>query len=188
MIAAILFVYMIMVALYDSYLYPFVVLFSIPVAIVGAMLALALTMKSLSIFSILGLIMLIGLVGKNAILLVDRTNQMRNEQQLPVREALREAGQTRLRPILMTTASMIVGMMPIALSTSSGSEWKSGLAWALIGGLLSSLLLTLVLVPAVYLKLDAWRETLPEFFRKLVNRWAGKNIVAVSDVEFTQSK
>ncbi len=188
MIAAILFVYMIMVALYDSYLYPFVVLFSIPVAIVGAMLALALTMKSLSIFSILGIIMLIGLVGKNAILLVDRTNQMRTEEHLSVSEALREAGQTRLRPILMTTASMIVGMMPIALSTSSGSEWKSGLAWALIGGLLSSLLLTLVLVPAVYLKLDAWRETLPEFFRKLVKRWMGKNIVAVSDVEFTKGE
>jgi len=114
--AAILFVYMIMVALYDSYLYPFVVLFSIPVAIVGALLALALTMKSLSIFSILGIIMLVGLVGKNAILLVDRANQMKRERGLGTFEALMEAGETRLRPILMTTVAMVFGMMPIALS------------------------------------------------------------------------
>ena len=170
MVAAILFVFMIMVALYDSYIYPFVVLFSIPVAVIGAFLALALTMKSLSIFTLLGIIMLIGLVGKNAILLVDRTNQMRREQNLSVFDALMEAGQTRLRPILMTTASMIVGMMPIATSLSSGSEWKSGLAWALIGGLVSSLLLTLVLVPVVYSKVDEWRETVPAFIARLLKK------------------
>jgi len=84
LMAAILFVYMIMVALYDSYVYPFVVLFSIPVAIIGALLALALTMKALNIFTMLGMIMLVGLVGKNAILLVDRTNQMRSEKKMPV--------------------------------------------------------------------------------------------------------
>jgi HAE1 family hydrophobic/amphiphilic exporter-1 len=170
MVAAILFVFMIMVALYDSYIYPFVVLFSIPVAVIGAFLALALTMKSLSIFTLLGMIMLIGLVGKNAILLVDRANQMRREQQLGVYEALMEAGQTRLRPILMTTASMIVGMMPIATSLSSGSEWKSGLAWALIGGLISSLLLTLVLVPVVYSKVDEWREAVPARVARLLKK------------------
>jgi HAE1 family hydrophobic/amphiphilic exporter-1 len=167
MVAAVLFVFMIMVALYDSYIYPFVVLFSIPVAVIGAFLALALTMKSLSIFTILGMIMLIGLVGKNAILLVDRANQMRREKELSVFDALIEAGQTRLRPILMTTASMIVGMMPIATSLSSGSEWKSGLAWALIGGLISSLLLTLVLVPVVYSKVDELRVSVPAFMRRV---------------------
>lgn len=163
--AAILFVYLIMVALYDSFLYPLVVLFSIPVAVIGAFLALALSMKALSIFTILGIIMLVGLVGKNAILLVDRTNQMRREENLPTHEALVEAGQTRFRPILMTTASMIVGMMPIAVGASAGSEWKSGLAWALIGGLFSSLLLTLVLVPVVYSKIDAWRTALPRLLK-----------------------
>ena len=168
--AAILFVYMIMVALYDSYVYPFVVLFSIPVAAIGAFLALALTAKALNIFSMLGMIMLVGLVGKNAILLVDRTNQMRKELHLPTTEALLEAAQTRLRPILMTTASMIVGMSPIAFSISSGSEWKSGLAWALIGGLTSSLLLTLVLVPVMYVKVDQWREAVPAFLTRLVGR------------------
>jgi HAE1 family hydrophobic/amphiphilic exporter-1 len=158
--AAILFVYMIMVALYDSFVYPFVVLFSIPVAVIGAFLALALTMKALNIFTMLGIIMLVGLVGKNAILLVDRTNQMRREKSLSVHDALVEAAQTRLRPIIMTTASMVVGMSPIAFSLSAGSEFKSGLAWALIGGLVSSLLLTLVLVPVVYSTVDQWRVAL----------------------------
>jgi HAE1 family hydrophobic/amphiphilic exporter-1 len=170
MMAAILFVYLIMVALYNSFVYPFVVLFSIPVALVGAFLALALTMNALNIFTMLGMIMLIGLVGKNAILLVDRTNQMRREQHLPTREALLEAGQTRLRPIVMTTASMIVGMSPIAFGVSAGSEWKSGLAWALIGGLTSSLLLTLVLVPVVYEKVDEWREKVPALMHRLMKK------------------
>ena len=152
--AAILFVFMIMVALYDSYIYPFVVLFSIPVSFVGALYGLALTNKSLSIYSMLGMIMLMGLVAKNAILLVDRANQMKLERGLSTYEALLESAGTRLRPILMTTFSMVIGMMPIALSTSAGSEAKTGLAVALIGGLLSSLMLTLVLVPVVYQWVD----------------------------------
>jgi len=166
MIAGILFVYLIMVALYDSYVYPFVVLFSIPVAVVGAMLALAITGKSLSIFSMLGIIMLIGLVAKNAILLVDRTNQTRAENGLSVYDALIEAGQSRLRPILMTTLTMIFGMLPIALSKAPGTEWKSGLAWALVGGLTSSMFLTLLLVPVMYMKVDEWRTKIPSFFKK----------------------
>ena len=166
--AAILFVFLIMVALYDSWAYPFIVLFSIPVALIGALLALALTMKTLSIFSLLGFIMLAGLVGKNAILLVDRTNQMRLERGLSVKDAFLEAAETRLRPILMTTMTMVFGMSPIAFSTSAGSEWKSGLAWALIGGLLSSLMLTLVLVPVMYVKVDQCRESVPVFFGRLL--------------------
>ena len=147
--AAILFVYLIMVALYDSYLYPFVVLFSIPVAFTGALLSMALNMKALGIFPILGIIMLIGLVAKNAILLVDRANQMRLEGESII-DSLLDSGKVRLRPIMMTTIAMILGMLPIALSHSSGAEWKTGLSWALIGGLSSSLLLTLVLVPVIY--------------------------------------
>jgi hydrophobic/amphiphilic exporter-1 (mainly G- bacteria), HAE1 family len=166
MFTGVLFIYLIMVALYDSYVYPFVVLFSLPLAMVGAMVALAATGKAMSIFTMLGIIMLTGLVAKNAILLVDRTNQMRLEKGLSVYEALLEAAQSRLRPILMTTLTMIFGMMPIALSTSSGSEWKSGLAWALIGGLSSSLLLTLVVIPVVYMKVDEWKVTIPGFFSK----------------------
>jgi HAE1 family hydrophobic/amphiphilic exporter-1 len=145
-----------MVALYDSYIYPFVVLFSIPVAVVGALLALALSMQPLSIFSILGMIMLIGLVAKNAILIVDFANQLKAEGKNSV-EALIESGKTRLRPILMTTLSMITGMMPIAFAHGAGAEWKSGLAWVLIGGLTSSMVLTLVVVPCVYLIIDVFK-------------------------------
>lgn len=172
-LAAILFTYMIMVALYNSFVYPFIVLFSIPLAIIGALLALAIMMKSLNIFSILGIIMLVGLVGKNAILLVDRTNA-RMEAGDKVYDAIIDAGKMRLRPILMTTLTMIFGMMPIALSTSSGSEWKSGLAWALIGGLTSSLFLTLIIVPIVYSKVEELRVALPDFIKsKFGRRFAG---------------
>jgi len=152
-LASILFVYLIMVALYDSYFYPLVVLFSIPLAIIGALLALGLSMQALTIFSILGMIMLVGLVGKNAILLVDFTNQLKAEGMDTV-TALIEAGRVRMRPILMTTFSMIFGMLPIALAQGAGSEWKNGMAWALIGGLTSSLFLTLIVVPVVYLIFD----------------------------------
>lgn len=168
-LAGILFTYLIMVALYNSWVYPFVVLFSIPVAMIGALLALALTMKSMSIFSMMGIIMLIGLVGKNAILLVDRANQNK-EAGMGTFDALMEAGKTRLRPIVMTTVAMICGMIPVALHASAGAEWKSGLAWALVGGLTSSLVLTLVVVPIVYYKMDAWRERVPALFGKLLGR------------------
>lgn len=151
--ASILFVYLIMVALYDSWIYPFVVMFSIPVAMVGAFLALALSMSVLDIFTMLGIIMMVGLVAKNAILLVDFANQAKAEG-LSTVEALIEAGRTRLRPILMTTLAMAIGFLPIALAKGAGSEWKNGLAWALIGGLTSSMILTLLIVPVVYLFMD----------------------------------
>lgn len=169
MLAGILFVYMIMVALYNSYRYPLVVLFSIPVAMIGALVALALAGKTLSFFSMVGIIMLMGLVSKNAILLVDFTNKLR-EEGMELKEALLEAGRERLRPILMTTMTMILGMMPIAVSTSAGAEWKSGLAWVLIGGLTSSMLLTLVLVPAVYMTIDRFTNWVASTYRKLFRR------------------
>lgn len=145
----ILLVYLIMVALYENALYPFVVMFSIPVALVGAFLALALTMEPLSVFAIVGLIMLLGLVSKNGILIVDFANHLRAEG-LGLVEALVEAGRERLRPILMTTVAMIFGMMPIAMATGDGAEVKNGMAWVIIGGLSSSLILTLFIVPTMY--------------------------------------
>lgn len=153
LIASVLFVYLIMVALYDSYIYPFVVLFSIPMAVVGALLLLALTQESLNIFSIFGLIMLVGLVGKNAILVVDFTNNLRKEG-MQLLDALIEATRLRFRPVLMTNLSMVIGLMPIALASGAGSEWKNGLALALIGGLSSSMFLSLILVPVVYVILE----------------------------------
>ncbi|MCD8741004.1 efflux RND transporter permease subunit [Mucilaginibacter roseus] len=150
---AIVLVYLIMVALYENAVYPFVVLFSIPVALVGALLALALTMQTLNIFSLIGVIMLLGLVAKNAILIVDFTNQLKAEGR-PVKEALIEAGKERLRPILMTTLAMILGMLPIAIASGAGAEIKNGMAWVIIGGLTSSMILTLFVVPAMYLIIE----------------------------------
>lgn len=152
-LTAILLVYLIMVALYENAVYPFVVLFSIPVALIGALLALALSMETLNIFSIIGMIMLLGLVAKNAILIVDFANQQKAAGK-SVREALIEAGEERLRPILMTTLAMILGMLPIAIAGGAGAEVKSGMAWVIIGGLTSSMLLTLFVVPAMYLIVD----------------------------------
>jgi HAE1 family hydrophobic/amphiphilic exporter-1 len=153
LLTAIVLVYLIMVALYESTVYPFVVLFSIPVALIGALLALALTMETLNIFSIIGIIMLLGLVSKNAILIVDFTNHLKGEGR-SVKDALIEAGKERLRPILMTTLAMILGMLPIALASGSGSEIKKGMAWVIIGGLTSSMILTLFVVPAMYLIIE----------------------------------
>lgn len=153
MLIAIVFVYLIMVALYDSFIYPFIVLFSLPVALIGALLALALAFENLSVFAIIGMIMLMGLVAKNAILIVDFTNQLK-ENGYSAREALMEAGRERLRPILMTTLAMVFGMLPIAIASGAGAETKNGLAWVIIGGLTSSLLLTLVLVPAAYMTFE----------------------------------
>ena len=149
LVLGILLVYLIMVALYENALYPFVVLFSIPVALVGAFLALALSMQPLSIFAIVGLIMLLGLVSKNGILIVDFANHLRREG-MGLIESLVEAGRERLRPILMTTVAMIFGMLPIALASGDGAEVKNGMAWVIIGGLTSSLILTLFIVPAMY--------------------------------------
>ncbi len=150
----ILLVYLIMVALYENAIYPLVVMMAMPLAIIGAFLALALTMNELTVFSIIGIIMLIGLVTKNGILLVDFTNQRKAEGAGLV-EALIDAGRERFRPILMTTIAMIVGMMPMALANGAGSEVKSGMAWVIIGGLTSSLIMTLVVVPCVYYVVDS---------------------------------
>ncbi len=153
LLTAVTLVYLIMVALYESLIYPFVVLFSIPVALIGALLALALSMETLNIFSIIGVIMLLGLVSKNAILIVDFTNQLKSEGRT-AKEALVEAGKERLRPILMTTFAMILGMLPIATATGAGSEIKNGMAWVIIGGLTSSMILTLFVVPSVYMIIE----------------------------------
>ncbi|MFN8333942.1 MAG: efflux RND transporter permease subunit [Cyclobacteriaceae bacterium] len=152
-ITSILLVYLIMVALYDNFVYPFVVLFSIPLAIIGALVALALSAQTLSLFTLLGIIMLIGLVAKNAILVVDFTNHLK-ERGMTTEEALLEATKERLRPILMTTIAMVAGMMPVALANGPGAAWKNGLAWSIIGGLTSSMFLTLLVVPVVYQLVD----------------------------------
>lgn len=142
-------VYLIMVALYDNWVYPFVVLLSIPLSVVGAFLAMALAGQNLSVFTGLGLLMLVGLVGKNAILVVDFANHLK-KQGLELNNALMQATKMRFRPVLMTNIAMVIGLLPLALSTNVGSAWKVGLAWAIIGGLTSSMFLSLIFVPVVY--------------------------------------
>lgn len=164
-------VYLIMVALYDNFVYPFVVLFSIFVSLVGAILALNLTSSSMGIFTMLGMLMLLGLVAKNAILIVDFTNHLK-EKGYSTYSALLEAVRERMRPILMTTIAMVVGMIPIATATGSGAEWKNGLAWVLIGGLTSSMFLTIVVVPIMYYSVDRVKDKLR--FRKA--RKNGENL------------
>ncbi|MDE2572377.1 MAG: efflux RND transporter permease subunit, partial [bacterium] len=142
-------VYLLMTALYNGYVTPFIIMFSVPVATVGALGALALTRQTLNLFSLIGTIMLVGLVTKNGILLVDFANTLRERGYQKV-AAIMESGRIRFRPIVMTTVSMIAGMTPLALALVPGMETRQGLGVVVIGGLASSLLLTLVLVPVVY--------------------------------------
>jgi len=153
LLAAIILVYLVMVALYNSFVQPFIVFFSVPVALIGAFLALNISMGSMSIFTMLGLIMLLGLVSKNGILIVDFANGLKAKG-MDTFSALLEAGKERLRPILMTTIAMVFGMIPIAIATGAGAEWKNGLAIVLIGGLTSSLILTVFVVPMAYLTME----------------------------------
>ena len=158
-------VYLIMVALYDNFVYPFVVLFSILVSLIGAILALNLTSSNMGIFTMLGMLMLLGLVAKNAILIVDFANHLKSEGRSTY-NALLEAVRERMRPILMTTIAMVIGMIPIATATGSGAEWKNGLAWILIGGLTSSMFLTIIVVPMMYYIVDRLQA---KFTKKKIN-------------------
>ena len=146
-------VYMLMAALFESLFSPLVIMFSLPMALIGAILALALTGETLSVVTMIGIIMLMGLVTKNAILLVDYTNTLRGRG-MERNAAILEAGPTRLRPILMTTFAMIFGMLPTALKLGRGSEMRAPMAIAVIGGLIVSSLLTLVVIPALYTVFD----------------------------------
>lgn len=157
LLAAIILVYLVMVGLYNSYADPFVVLFSVPLSLIGVMVILALTNNSINIFTILGMIMLIGLVVKNAILIVDFANH-RKEAGESTFTALVQANHARLRPILMTTIAMVFGMIPIAIAKGAAAEMNNGLAWVIIGGLLSSLFLTLIIVPVVYSIFDGFKR------------------------------
>jgi HAE1 family hydrophobic/amphiphilic exporter-1 len=142
-------VYVLMVILYSSFITPFVIMFSVPLALVGALYGLAITHQTLNLFSMIGIIMLFGLVAKNGILLVDYANTQRRHG-LRVVDAMRTAAGIRLRPIVMTTASMVFGMLPLALGLAEGAEFRRSMGTVQIGGLLSSLILTLFLVPVVY--------------------------------------
>jgi HAE1 family hydrophobic/amphiphilic exporter-1 len=149
-------VYMLMVILYSSFIEPLIVMFSVPLAIIGALVALALMHRiepnagqSLNLMSMIGIVMLFGLVSKNGILLVDYSNTL-TKRGMRVRDAVLQAAGTRFRPILMTTCAMIFGMLPLALGFAEGGEWRQAMGTVIIGGLASSLILTLFMVPMIY--------------------------------------
>lgn len=155
LILSILLVYMLMAALFESLVSPLIIMASLPQAMVGALLALLVTGYSMSIVTMIGIIMLTGLVTKNAILLVDYTNTLR-ERGKERNEAILESGPTRLRPIIMTTMAMVFGMLPTAVAASRGSEFRAPMAVAVIGGLIVSTLLTLIVIPVMYSIVDDW--------------------------------
>jgi HAE1 family hydrophobic/amphiphilic exporter-1 len=162
---AVVFIYLILASQFGSFLQPFAIMLSLPLSLVGVALALWATGDNLNIMSMIGLIMLMGLVTKNAILLVDFANQARGEG-LSRTDALVKAGSTRLRPIVMTTLAMIFGMLPLAFAIGAGAEMRAPMARAVIGGLVTSTLLTLVVVPVVYSYLDGLRpESVREWLR-----------------------
>jgi HAE1 family hydrophobic/amphiphilic exporter-1 len=140
---------MVLASLYDNWLYPFIIQLCQPQAFVGALLALMITNKPFNLVGFIGLITLIGLVGKNAILLVDYTNTLRGRGRSR-HDALVESGPTRLRPIMMTTIALILGTLPIALAVGRGSEFRETIGIVIIGGISLSTILTLIVIPCSY--------------------------------------
>ncbi len=163
LLIAIVFIYLILASQFASLLQPVAIMTALPFSLIGVLLALLLTRTTLNLFSIIGFIMLMGLVTKNAILLVDFANQRQREGLSRV-DALLEAGQVRLRPILMTTAAMVFGMLPLAIGLGEGSEQQAPMGRAIIGGVLTSTLLTLVVVPVIYSYLDRWEAAIKHWF------------------------
>jgi HAE1 family hydrophobic/amphiphilic exporter-1 len=161
LILSVILVFLLMVALYNSYRDPFIILFSVPVAAVGALGALALTHKTLNLFSLIGTILLVGIATKNGILIVDYANTLRTRGMAKL-EAIRESCFTRFRPIVMTSVSVMIGNLPLALALEPGSGSRASLGIVIIGGVFSSLVLTLLLVPNVY----AWLAPGDESFRR----------------------
>ena len=180
---AIFLVYLVMASQFESLLHPFVILFTIPLALVGAVLALFLTGSTVSVVVFIGLILLVGLVVKNAILLIDKVNQLR-EQGVAKREALIEGAHSRLRPISMTTLCTLFGFLPLAIATGEGAEVRSPMAITVIGGLLVSTLLTLVVIPVVYDLLDRRAD---EYYRERGRRASRDNAAVVAGIRGEQA-
>jgi hydrophobic/amphiphilic exporter-1 (mainly G- bacteria), HAE1 family len=157
MLLAVFLVYLVMASQFESLLHPFVILFTIPFGLVGVVWALCLTSGVISVVALIGVVMLSGIVVNNAIVLIDYVNVLRREQGVPKREALIQAGQARIKPILMTTATTILGLLPMAIGLGEGSEVRAPMAVVVIGGLAVSTFLTLVLLPTVYSIFD-WRK------------------------------
>jgi HAE1 family hydrophobic/amphiphilic exporter-1 len=155
---AVMLMYLILVMQFGSFLEPLAIMVSLPLSLIGVMLALMITNTTINIMSLIGVILLMGIVAKNAILLIDFAKWAREKEGLHRREALIQAGAIRLRPIMMTTLALIAGMIPVALGVGEGAEFRAPLGRAVIGGVITSTLLTLVVIPTFYEILDEWRE------------------------------
>jgi HAE1 family hydrophobic/amphiphilic exporter-1 len=160
---AIMLMYLILVVQFGSFLDPVAILISLPLSLIGVVLALWLTKSTLNIMSLIGVILLMGIVAKNAILLIDFAKWAR-ARGMPLREALIEAGRIRLRPIIMTTLALIAGMLPVAIGSGEGADFRAPLGRAVIGGVITSTLLTLLVIPTVYEILEGWKEALAARF------------------------
>jgi HAE1 family hydrophobic/amphiphilic exporter-1 len=154
LVLAVIFIYLVLASQFGSFLQPIAIMMALPLSLIGVMLGLLVGGSTLNMYSMIGFVMLMGLVVKNAILLVDNANQRRGEGETLV-DALIGAGGTRFRPIVMTTLAMIFGMLPLALQIHEGSSQNAPMAHAVIGGLISSTLLTLVVVPVMLTYVDA---------------------------------
>ncbi len=170
--AGIIFIFLVLASLYESFVTPFTIMLALPLAICGSFLALFLGRESLNVFSMIGIIMLLGVATKNSILLVDYAHQ-KTEEGVDRVAAMLAAGKTRLRPILMTTMALIAGTIPIALGLNEASRQRSSMGVAIIGGLISSTILTLVVVPAAYIYIDRFRVWSGRLMKRL---FVGQNV------------
>jgi HAE1 family hydrophobic/amphiphilic exporter-1 len=161
---AVMLMYLILVVQFGSFLDPLAILMSLPLSLIGVLLALAISGFTVNLMSLIGVILLMGIVAKNAILLIDFAKWAREKDGRPLREALIEAGAIRLRPILMTTFALIAGMVPVALGRGEGAQFRAPLGMAIIGGVLTSTLLTLLVIPTFYEVMDEWRHKLAARF------------------------
>jgi HAE1 family hydrophobic/amphiphilic exporter-1 len=161
---AVLLMYLVLVVQFGSFLDPLAILMSLPLSLIGVLLALAVSNMTVNLMSLIGVILLMGIVAKNAILLIDFAKWAREKEGMPLREALIEAGAIRLRPILMTTFALIAGMVPVALGRGEGAQFRAPLGMAIIGGVITSTLLTLLVIPTFYEVMDEWRHALARRF------------------------
>jgi HAE1 family hydrophobic/amphiphilic exporter-1 len=159
LVIGVIFIYIVLGSQFNSFLHPFTIMLALPLAVVGALLAVFLTGQNINMMAMVGVILLMGIVTKNSILLIDYTITLR-KRGMQREEALLKAGPVRLRPILMTSAAMIMGMLPAALGLGEGGEWRQGMGIAVIGGLFTSTLLTLLVVPVTYIVVDNFGEFL----------------------------
>ena len=183
LLLAVVLIYMVLASQFESFIHPVTIMLSVPLSIGGALGALALTGLTLNIYSMIGMVMLMGLVTKNAILLVDYTNQLRRESGMETKAALLKAGPVRLRPILMTALSTIAGMIPIAIGLGAGSETRQPMGACVIGGMLTSTLLTLVVIPVVYSLMDDLGGGVRRFLRGPAQQGGEAKPIQLADQE-----